>query len=122
MDNKKSDKLEEVLRLSVLYDFYGELLGEAKKQIFEDYVFNDFSLSEIAEETGISRQGVHDTVKRCTAKLNEYEDKLHLVEKFEFARQRVNEIKNISAVMHDNGTIEGIDDIVRISEEILNEL
>ena len=76
------NEMEEIVELSLLFDFYGEMLGDHKKQIFEDYVLNDLSLAEIADEAGISRQGVHDTVKRCTKQLKEYEAALHLVEKF----------------------------------------
>lgn len=65
-----------------LYDFYGELLTEHQRQVYEDFVLNNLSLSEIAEEQGVSRQGIHDLVKRCDKILTEYESKLHLVEKF----------------------------------------
>ena len=64
-----NEKLKEVYELSILYDFYGELLGDHKKQIFEDYVLNDLSLAEIADNAGISRQGVHDIIRRCTKAL-----------------------------------------------------
>lgn len=67
---------------SLLYDFYGDLLTDHQKEIYESYVSDDLSLAEIAEESGISRQGVHDTVKRCNQLLNEYEEKLQLVKKF----------------------------------------
>ena len=73
--------MESKIELAYLYDFYGELLNEHQRQIYEDFVLNDLSLGEIAAEEGISRQGVHDLVKRCTKKLQDYEDKLHLVEK-----------------------------------------
>ena len=53
-----------IVEQSLLYDFYGELLNEHQKKIYEDVVFNDMSPSEIAREEGISRQGVHDLVKR----------------------------------------------------------
>ena len=61
----------------MLYDFYGELLNEHQKEIYEDVVFNDMSPSEIAREEGISRQGVHDLIKRCDKILKDYEEKLH---------------------------------------------
>lgn len=67
---------------TLLYDFYGELLTEHQKRIYENVVFNDLTLSEAAEDAGISRQGVHDLIKRCTRTLNEYEEKLHLIERF----------------------------------------
>lgn len=74
--------MERIVEQGLLYDFYGELLTEHQKRIYEDVVYNDFSLTEIAKENGISRQGVHDLVRRCDRSLQEYEDKLHLVERF----------------------------------------
>ena len=58
------EKMDEIVKLSLLYDFYGELLTEHQREIYEDAVYQDMSLSEIAEEHGISRQGVHDLIKR----------------------------------------------------------
>ena len=57
--------MEEKLEQAYLYDFYGELLNEHQRQVYEDFVFNDLSLGEIASEEGISRQGVADLIKRC---------------------------------------------------------
>ena len=74
--------MEKIVEQAMLYDFYGELLNDHQKSIFEEYVLDNFSLSEIAEEHGISRQGVHDMIKRTDKTLNEYEEKLHLVRKF----------------------------------------
>ena len=81
--------MEEKLKQAYLYDFYGELLNERQRQIYEDFVFNDFSLGEIAGEEGISRQGVADMVKRCDKKLEDYEKKLHLVERFVYIKEEV---------------------------------
>ena len=68
--------MEEKLEQAYLYDFYGELLNEHQRQVYEDFVFNDLSLGEIASEEGISRQGVADLIKRCNKKLLDYEAKL----------------------------------------------
>ena len=57
--------MEKILEQTLLYDFYGELLTEHQRQVYEDVVLNDFSLSEVAAARGISRQGVHDLVRRC---------------------------------------------------------
>ncbi len=122
LDLKATDKLQEIVELSRLYDFYGELLGNHKKQIFEDYVLNDLSLSEIANETGLSRQGVHDVVKRCSKKLREYEEKLCLVKKFDLTKQRVNQIKSISEDIRKTNDISRILELEQLSEDILNEL
>lgn len=84
--------MEKFVEQSLLYDFYGELMTEHQKEIYEDYVLNNLSLSEIAEERNISRQGVHDLIKRCNKILEDYEGKLHLVEKFNEIKHLVNEI------------------------------
>ena len=56
--------MDKLARQALLYDFYGELLTEHQRNIYEDVVLNDYSLSEVAQDQGISRQGVHDLVKR----------------------------------------------------------
>ena len=87
------DNMEEIVELSLLYDFYGELLNSHQKSICEDYFFNNIGLSEIAEDRGISRQAVHDMVKRCEKLLRSYESKLGLVEKFISIKEMVSEIR-----------------------------
>ena len=73
--------MERIVEQGLLYDYYGELLTEHQKKIYEDVVYNNLSLNEIAEDEGISKQGVHDLIKRCDKMLSEYEDKLKLIEK-----------------------------------------
>ena len=94
--SSKGDCMERIVEQGLLYDFYGELLTEHQKKIYEDVVYNDLSLSEIAQENGISRQGVHDMVRRCNHMLTEYENKLHLVERFLKIRSGVDEMKHLS--------------------------
>ena len=60
----------------------GSFLQSTSSRVYESVVLEDYSLSEVAEELGISRQGVHDMIRRCNHTLEEYEKKLHLVEKF----------------------------------------
>lgn len=74
--------MDDIAKKNLLYDFYGELLTDHQKTIYEDAVYNDCSLSELAQEYNISRQGVHDLLKRCDRILEDYEDKLGLVERF----------------------------------------
>lgn len=88
--------MENIVKQNMLYDFYGELLTEHQRSIYEDVVFNDLSMGEIAKEQGISRQGVHDLVKRCDKILCGYEEKLHLISKFQMTRQMVEEIKQLT--------------------------
>ena len=72
---------EKDLSLSLLYDVYAPLLSEKKREAFEGYYLSDLSLSEIAEETGTSRQAVRDLIARTCAELREYEEKLGLLRK-----------------------------------------
>ena len=88
--------MEKIFEQGLLYDFYGELLTEHQRSIYEDAVYNDMSLGEIAEEAGISRQGVHDLIRRCDKLLNGYEDRLHLVERFTESKAMVNDIARLS--------------------------
>lgn len=74
--------MERIVKQGLLYDFYGALLNEHQRSIYEAFVYDNMSLSEIAADQGISRQGVHDLIKRCDNSLEGYENKLHLVERF----------------------------------------
>lgn len=87
--------IKEVVRLSYLYDFYGPLLKDRHREIFEQYVLNDLSLSEIAEKYDITRQGVYDIVKRASRKLEDYEEKLKLFERFQMAKDRLGQMEEL---------------------------
>ncbi|EOS75145.1 MAG: DNA-binding protein [Lachnospiraceae bacterium] len=113
--------MEKIVEQGFLYDFYGELLTEHQKKIYEDVVYNDYSLTEIARENGISRQGVHDLVRRCNHILLEYENKLHLVERFMKVKENVSQIEKLSENMEI--TREELAEKVRVlSRQILEEL
>ena len=72
-------KHEKDFSLILYYDFYGEFLTERQAKIFELYYNDDYSLAEIAQECGISRQGVLDALKRAQVKLKDMENKLGLI-------------------------------------------
>ena len=86
--------MDKLLEKSLLYDFYGELLTEHQQAVYQSFVFDDMSLAEVAEEQGITRQGVHDLVKRCDKILQGYEDKLHLVAKFVSIKEKAKKIQD----------------------------
>ena len=88
--------MEKIVRQTMLYDFYGELLTSHQKKIYEDAVFGDLSLSEIAEEQGISRQGVHDLIRRCNRIMEDYEEKLQLIRKFSETKEQVEKIRSLA--------------------------
>ena len=113
--------MERIVEQGLLYDFYGELLTEHQRKIYEDVVYNDLSLTEIAQENGISRQGVHDLVRRCNHLLQEYEDKLHLVERFMRIRSRVEQLKQLTNDSEMNKD-KMIEEIESLSSKILEEL
>ena len=116
------EKMEEKVVQAYLYDFYGELLNDRQRRIYEDFVFEDLSLGEIADAEGISRQGVHDMVRRCTRMLEGYEEKLHLVAKFMAVKRRVEEIHRLAGTFRRNHEEAVIAEIERISNQILEEL
>ncbi len=116
------EEVSELLELAMLYDFYGELLKEHNKRVFEDYILNDFSLSEIADTEGITRQGVHDIVKRCSKQLRGYEAKLHLVEKFNKTKKCVERIQELLQNSYATGNPALIKEAQGLTEEILNGL
>ena len=114
--------MEEKIEQAYLYDFYGELLNEHQRRIYEDFVFNDLSLGEIANEEGISRQGVHDMIKRCTKSLEGYEEKLHLVERFWKTKEDVSKIRDLSLHYNKDCIAQTMEEIKQISGRILEEL
>ena len=74
------------LNIGFLLDFYGDILTERRRDALDFYYNNDMSLSEIAEEMGISRQGVRDLIKKAEEELFFYEEKLGLAKKFDDAQ------------------------------------
>lgn len=75
--------MEKSIEISLLFDFYGELLSEKKREAASLYFNEDLSLSEIAQHMGITRQGVSDLIRRSESELYGFEDKLNLYSRFE---------------------------------------
>ena len=118
--------MEKIARQGLLYDFYGALLTAHQRNVYEDVVLYDLSLSEIAAERGISRQGVHDTLKKAERALHEYEEKLGLVEKLEKTGRAIREIEACITKMAEEHTgdealgrhLDQISRIIRILEQL----
>ena len=87
--------MEQFLQLTLLYDFYGELLTDKQRAVFEMSNFNDMSLAEIAEELAITPQGVRDFLKRAENILKEYESALELIKKHTDRKQTIEEISDM---------------------------
>ena len=118
----EAERMERIYQQALLYDFYGELLTEHQRSIYEDAVCNDLSLGEIAQDRGISRQGVHDLIRRCDRSLQEYEAKLRLVEKFVNARDKVEKIISLAKTPVTEQCAERLQEICKVAEELRQEL
>lgn len=79
-------------RMALLYDFYGDVLTERQKEFYDLYYNEDLSLSEIAENSGITRQGVRDVIVRAEAIMTDLEDKTGLMKRFMLMQQQVQAI------------------------------
>ena len=117
--------MDDILKATLLYDFYGELLTEKQKMIFEYYYLNDMSLSEIGESLEIIRQAVRDLLKRTEHILLEYENKLCLVDKFMAQKQSVRLIKKLASELKDTCrldelSVKKVEKIMEIADDILD--
>lgn len=102
-DGRGVDRMEKIVEHGLLYDFYGELLTAHQRQIYEDAVYHDMSLTEIADIQGISRQGVHDLIRRCDKILEQYEERLGLVKRFALIKEKVLRIDVLAKELLEQG-------------------
>lgn len=119
--SEKGAEMEKFVEQTLLYDFYGELLNEHQRNIYKDAVFHDLSLSEIADEHGISRQGVHDLIKRVNKTLAGYEEKLHLIEKFLTTKEKVHQIHELTNQYLRENDRNCIEQIQQIAQDIIDD-
>ena len=92
---------EQRMRLGRLFDLYGGLLTDKQRDCLNMYFYDDLSLSEISEELGVSRQAVHDLLKRVEQTLEKYENKLELLAKNDADKEQLRTV--IDLITHDNG-------------------
>jgi hypothetical protein len=91
-------------RMTMLYDFYGELLTDRQKEFFDLYYNEDLSLAEIAENYGISRQGVRDVIVRAEGIMTEMEDKTGIIKRFHLMQGQLSSIsENLDKIITING-------------------
>ncbi|MFI3207370.1 MAG: sigma factor-like helix-turn-helix DNA-binding protein [Clostridia bacterium] len=111
--------MEKNLQVSLLLDFYGELLSEKQRDILDDYYNSDLSLSEIAEDKAMTRQGVRDHVKRSEVQLFEMEEKLGLHKHFINVNKKLLQITALSEEICANKNIfENAKEIKKIAEDL----
>ena len=102
-------EIEQVIKISQLYDFYSELLSE--KQNLNDYYFNDFSLTEISENYDISKQAVSNNIKRTITELEQYEEKLNLIKLNNERLFLLNELRKSTS---DEGILSYVDQLIKL--------
>ncbi len=109
------------LNISLLLDFYGDLLSPSALEYITLYYDEDLSLSEIAETAGITRQGVRDSIKRAEDMLINYEEKLGLAKRFTLMQEGIEEIKRMLAQLKDQAPQYSVrmNDIILKADEIL---
>ncbi len=90
-------------RMALLFDFYGDMLTERQREFYDLYYNEDLSLSEIAENYGISRQGVRDVIVRAEAALTELEDKTGIIRRFHAMQDQLKAVQaDIDAIAQRN--------------------
>lgn len=107
--------MEKHIEISMLVEIYGKLLTEKQYQVISDYYNEDLSLSEIAENNNISRQGVRDIIKKGESKLFEYEEKLQTMKKTQENEKTIQLILSQLSKIQDNSSDKKV-------EKILNEV
>ncbi len=90
-------RMEKIVRQGILYDFYGDLLTEHQKEVYEMLVNENLSQTEIADRMKISRQAVHDLLKRTEDILEDYESGLGLIARFEKIGRLIDDLEKLTA-------------------------
>ena len=115
-------------RMTMLFDFYGEVLTPRQKEFFDLYYNEDLSLAEIAENYGISRQGVRDVIARAEAIMTDLEDKTGLMKRFMLMQQQVQaildaaeKIQTVNYRQYDNPELARLADEITRSAQALKE-
>ena len=106
--------MEKIVEQGLLYDFYGSLLTKHQQEIYEKVVY------EVAETEGVSKQAVHDLVRRCTIIMRGYEEKLGMIRRFGRIRESADRLRELAA----SGEISGEHSarLSEIAEEICTDL
>ena len=106
-------------RMALLYDFYGDVLTERQKEFYDLYYNEDLSLSEIAENSGITRQGVRDVIVRAEASLTELEDKTGIIRRFHVMQDQLKGVQaHIDAISARNAQLYQDDEIEGLTAQI----
>lgn len=113
--------IEKLAHMAMLFDFYGQLLTDKQREMMGLFYDDNLSLTEIAQEYGISRQAIYDILKRTEAILEDYESKLGLVNKFQLQQAKFARISELVDLMQQQNNLDPLPELSRIIQEI-NEL
>ena len=106
-------------RMAMLYDFYGDMLTDRQKEFYDLYYNEDLSLSEIAENYGISRQGVRDVIVRAEATLTELEDKTGIIRRLHVMQDQIKAVQSdVDAIRARNEQSYQDDEIENLTDRI----
>lgn len=114
--------MDDMIELHLLLDYYGQILTSNQQRVMELHLYEDWSLSEIAEYLGISRQGAHDFVKKSKALLMDYENKLNIVKRAMAVKSQLNLLINICNDLEKGLEDEQKKDLCRSLKNGLNKL
>ena len=113
--------MDKNIEIGLLMDFYGELLTDRQKDIMGLYYNDNLSLSEIAEELEISKQGVQDNIKRAEKSLYEVENKLGLLKRFQNHSDKINSAISILKEVKQTCVDDRLSEVEDILKELLND-
>ena len=112
----QEEVFEQKMRMSKLFDLYGGLLTAKQHQCLSFYFYDDLNLSEIADELGVSRQAVHDLLKRVEKTLEQYESKLNLLAKNDEEKQLLHRCRELLTTGEANGKAEALTILYKLTE------
>lgn len=124
-DSGREIEMEKFVVITYLFDFYQDLLTEKQSDLLREYYFEDLSLSELAEQHSISRQSAFDTIKKAEQKLLDYEQKLHLFEKYQANERTLLQIKAHCERLREN--LEGehtnsVNEVITLVDGLINKM
>ena len=116
------DMKNQAYRMALLFDFYGEMLTERQKEFYDLYYNEDLSLTEIAENYNMSRQGVRDAIVRAEATLNELEEKTGIIRRFQERAAQLKELSDVAQAARAVNSDPTVEDYLRRIQDLCDKL
>ncbi len=125
IDSDQELNMEKFVVITYLFDFYQEVLTDKQRELLRDYYFEDLSLGELAQQHQISRQSIFDTIKKAEQKLLDYENKLHLFDKYQYEQQTLTKIKHLCEQMQEglsHESVEYMQEVMTLVDKLINKI